>query len=134
MAGTERNRSCNSKCSALKSGANPTYRGRDIQVGRQGALAGTSCLRIAASGQLILQSRDTSIDAHAKCAHAVKAELPFEHRVLASGRGARVLRHDEIGLETPRSGLIGLVPAAQLVGEVAVGAVETAACTRVHTR
>jgi hypothetical protein len=61
-----------------------------------------------------------------------KAELPFEHRLLARGRGARVLRRDEIGLETPRSGLIGLVPAAQLVGGVAVGAVETVA--HAHTR
>jgi hypothetical protein len=51
-----------------------------------------------------------------KCAHAAKTELPFEHRDLASGRGARVLGHDDIGLETPRSVSIGLVPAAQLVG------------------
>ena len=44
-----------------------------------------------------------------------------------------MLRHDEIGLETPRSVSIGLVPAVQLVGGVAVGAVETAGGVCTHT-
>ena len=50
------------------------------------------------------------------CAHAAKAELPFEHRVLAHSRGVRVLAHDEIGLEAPRPVSVALVPAAQLLG------------------
>ena len=47
-----------------------------------------------------------------------KAELPFEHRVLARSRGVRVLAYDEIGLAAPRPVSIALVPA--VLGGVAV--------------
>jgi len=65
-----------------------------------------------------------------------KAELPFEQRLLASGRGARVLGHDDIGPEIPRSVSIGLVPAAQLVaiGGDAVLIISLERRWRVHTR
>ena len=67
-----------------------------------------------------------------KRTHAAKAELPFEHRILARGHGARVLEHDRIGVKITSLVLIGLVPAARLTGGVAVGAAEAAA--RAHTR
>ena len=60
MAGTERNRSCNAKRSAPKSGANPTYRGRDIQVGPARRSSWHFLPSDRGCGQLILQSRDTS--------------------------------------------------------------------------
>ena len=64
--------------------------------------------------------------------HAAKVELALEHRNLVRGRGARMLEHDEIGLETPRLVSIGCVPAARLAGGVAVGSCK--ACARAHTR
>lgn len=67
-----------------------------------------------------------------KRTHAAKAELPFEHSILAHGRGARVLEHDRIGVKITSLVLIGLVPAARLTGGVAVCAAEAAA--RAHTR
>jgi len=79
-----------------------------------------------------LQSRKKHAVASPKCTRAAKVELALEHRNLARGRGARVLEHDEIGLETPRLVSIGCVPAARLAGGVAVGAGE--ACARAHTR
>ena len=67
-----------------------------------------------------------------KRTHAAKAELPFEHRILARGHGARELEHDGIDVEITSLVLIGLVPAARLAGRVVVGAAEAAA--RAHTR
>ena len=68
-----------------------------------------------------------------KRTHAAKAELPFEHRILARGHGLRVLEHDGIDVEITSLVLIGLVPAARLTGGVAVCAAE-AAGGRAHTR
>ena len=67
-----------------------------------------------------------------KRTHAAKAELPFEHRILARGHGAHVLEHDGIDVEITSLVLIGLVPAARLAGRVVVGAAGAAASA--HTR
>ena len=130
MAGTASDRCCNFKSSPPKSGPKTTHRRRETRVGRQGALAAHAAFGDSAVGISFRATKRGG--ASPKRTHAVKAELPFERRILARGHGARVLEHDGIGVEITSLVLIGLVPAARLTGGVAVGAAEAAA--RAHTR
>ena len=126
MAGLASDRCCNFKGIPPKSGSKSTHRRRETRVSRQGALAAHAAFGDSAVGIPSEPLKREGDSESPKRTHAAKVELPFEHRILA-----RVLEHDEIGVEITSLVLIVLVPAARLAGRVAVGAAEAVA--RAHT-